>query len=130
MNTRKDKEQKLTVEDIQWKQLDMPDGTKEEACTMAEAAMFLDVTPPAFTAIRKRTELRLYELGYGSTKYVLKKDLVKLTQARLVDEERVTAEQLLAGAATLLTKVKASHEDVEETEAIAKWLELYQQMKD
>lgn len=81
MNTRKDKGKKQTIEDIQWKELDMPDGT-ETACTAREAATYLDVTPSAFTAIRQKNHLVLYELGYGSIKYVLKKDLDELRRAR------------------------------------------------
>ncbi len=82
VNTRKDKDKKQTIEDIKWVQLDMPDGTQETACTAKEAAIYLDVTPSAFTAIRQKNKFVLYELGYGSVKYVLKKDLDELKRAR------------------------------------------------
>lgn len=82
MNSRKEKGKKITIEDIVWKELDMPDGSQETACTAGEAAVYLDVSPAAFTSIRQKNHLTLYELGYGSIKYVLKKDLDDLKRAR------------------------------------------------
>lgn len=75
-------EKKRTIKDIEWVTLRMPDGSQEEACSVADARVYLGVSEPGLTKILHREQVTRYERGFGSKKFILKKDLDKLLEAR------------------------------------------------
>lgn len=127
-------EYEKTADDIQWIQMDIPGRGTQRVCSISDARLFFKVSGTQLQTILNEHNITRYETGRGRTKYVLESDLEAVRKERMAvrsaNGARISQKQLLEQAATLLERVKASHEDVEEVEAIANWLEQYQKIKE
>lgn len=126
-------EYEKTAEDVQWIQMDIPGRGTQRVCSISDARLFFNVSGTQLQTILNEHNITRYETGRGRTKYVCEVDLEAVKQERMAVRSagaRISPKQLLAEAAALFQQLAGSHEDTEEAEAIAKWLEIYQKIKD
>lgn len=112
-----------------WLEIETDEG-KQLFCTLESARRYLGLSGPGLNLVLNKQGVKRWKLGQGAIKYLKKEDVEELKHQReqlhSSNEPRISSKQLLAGAATLLERVQAGHAD---TEAIAKWLEMYQEAK-